>query len=84
MSSSLQESENYDVVHGSVMQLGFTKLLCHIHSGTSTCGLCEPGLLMKEKKVISENGLSTMSHKEQLKKLQKKYGLEDESKFDCH
>lgn len=81
MSSSLQESDQLDLVHGSVMQLGFTKLLCHIHNGSSTCGLCEPGLLMKEKKVDnSENGsLPTMSHKEQLKKLQKKYGLEDES-----
>ncbi|KAL5289387.1 AGGF1 family protein [Megaselia abdita] len=79
MSSSLQESEEFDVVHGSVMQLGFTKLLCHIHNGSSTCGLCEPGLLMKERKIDYESGLaSTMSHKEQLKKLQKKYGLEDE------
>uniref|UniRef100_T1GLG7 FHA domain-containing protein n=1 Tax=Megaselia scalaris TaxID=36166 RepID=T1GLG7_MEGSC len=79
MSSSMQESEEYELVHGSVVQLGFTKLLCHIHSGSSTCGLCEPGLLMKEKKVENENTTSaTLTHKEQLKKLQKKYGLEDD------
>lgn len=81
MSSSLQESVELDIVHGSVMQLGFTKLLCHIHNGSSTCGLCEPGLLMKEKKVDSDGLMAAMSHKEQLKKLQRKYGLEDESKF---
>lgn len=84
MSSSLQESAEFELVHGSVMQFGFTKLLCHIHSGSSTCGLCEPGLLMKEKKVDSENDSTSlvMNHKEQLKKLQKKYGLEEESKFN--
>ncbi|KOB64703.1 Angiogenic factor with G patch and FHA domains 1, partial [Operophtera brumata] len=42
------------ILHGSTIQLGETKLICHIHPGNDTCGHCEPGLLMeteeKEKK----------------------------------
>ncbi|XP_017069272.1 angiogenic factor with G patch and FHA domains 1 isoform X1 [Drosophila eugracilis] len=71
-----------DLVHGSVITLGQTKLLCHVHEGNSTCGLCEPGLLIETPTpVVATAGASTatvLSHKEQLKKLQRKYGLENE------
>lgn len=77
MSTAKQESELMDIVHGSTIQLSQTKLLCHIHPGNSTCGLCEPGLLMDFKN--DEKSVS-LSHKEQLKKLQKRYGLENDSK----
>lgn len=74
-----------DLVHGSVIGIGQTKLLCHIHEGNSTCGLCEPGLLIETPVVTATTTASNanvLSHKEQLKKLQKKYGLENESKLD--
>lgn len=45
MSNAKQESEPMKLVHGTVLQIGQTKLLCHIHDGHSTCGQCEPGLL---------------------------------------
>lgn len=45
MSSSKQESEALEVVHGSSIQIGSTVLLCHVHSGHQTCGHCEPGLI---------------------------------------
>ncbi|KAM8711528.1 hypothetical protein ACLKA7_000638 [Drosophila subpalustris] len=70
-----------DLVHGSVIGIGQTKLLCHVHEGNSTCGLCEPGLLIETTVPVSTAVASTanvLSHKEQLKKLQKKYGLENE------
>ncbi|XP_055916575.1 angiogenic factor with G patch and FHA domains 1 isoform X2 [Eupeodes corollae] len=76
MSSSKQESDPIDLVHGSVVQLSQTKLLCHVHPGNSTCGQCEPGLLMDSKEETSKS--VTLSHKQQLKKLQQKYGLENE------
>lgn len=76
MSSSKQESEPMDLVHGSVVQVAQTKLLCHVHPGHTTCGQCEPGLLMESKEEISKT--VTLSHKQQLKQLQKKYGLENE------
>ncbi|XP_005192062.1 angiogenic factor with G patch and FHA domains 1 isoform X1 [Musca domestica] len=76
MSASKTESESHDLVHGSVLQIGQTKLLCHIHEGNSTCGLCEPGLLIEATREVSAG--PTLSHKEQLKKLQRKYGLENE------
>ncbi|KRJ99637.1 angiogenic factor with G patch and FHA domains 1 isoform X3 [Drosophila yakuba] len=79
-------SEAMDLVHGSVITLGQTKLLCHVHEGNSTCGLCEPGLLIENPApVVAAVGSSTasvLSHKEQLKKLQRKYGLENEKFVD--
>ncbi|XP_034479841.1 angiogenic factor with G patch and FHA domains 1 isoform X2 [Drosophila innubila] len=75
------ESETVqDLVHGSVLGIGQTKLLCHIHEGNSTCGLCEPGLLIETPvpTTTTTNASNVLSHKEQLKKLQKKYGLENE------
>lgn len=82
MSESKTSSDAMDLVHGSVITLGQTKLLCHIHEGNSTCGLCEPGLLIETPSpAVSSSAFNanTLSHKEQLKKLQKKYGLENES-----
>ncbi|XP_067631862.1 angiogenic factor with G patch and FHA domains 1 isoform X2 [Eurosta solidaginis] len=80
MSAAKQESLEYDLVHGSVLQLGQTKLLCHIHEGNTTCGLCEPGLLIESTRESSaaHSGTVALTHREQLKKLQKKYGLENE------
>lgn len=79
MSASKVESKLFDLVHGSVIQISQTKLLCHVHEGNSTCGLCEPGLLIEPPQQEIPSG-SALSHKEQLKKIQKKYGLENESK----
>ncbi|KAH8407694.1 hypothetical protein KR222_010871, partial [Zaprionus bogoriensis] len=81
MSESKRASEALDLVHGSVIALGQTKLLCHIHEGNSTCGLCEPGLLIETPAPAAASSAfnaHVLSHKEQLKKLQKKYGLENE------
>ena len=82
MTAAKSESEPHDLVHGSTLQIGQTKLLCHVHEGNSTCGLCEPGLLIdagKDAAVVMPAPVA-LTHKEQLKKLQKKYGLENESK----
>ena len=41
-----ERSEATPVNHGDVLQLGDTKLLCHIHSGSDTCIQCEPGIVI--------------------------------------
>ncbi|XP_043641773.1 angiogenic factor with G patch and FHA domains 1 isoform X1 [Drosophila teissieri] len=86
LNGSPMSSEAMDLVHGSVITLGQTRLLCHVHEGNSTCGLCEPGLLIENPApVVAAVGSSTasvLSHKEQLKKLQRKYGLENEKFVD--
>ncbi|PSN55625.1 hypothetical protein C0J52_04032 [Blattella germanica] len=51
LSVAKQESDPHEVVHGSILQVGGTKLLCHIHSGRETCGHCEPGLVQKKTKI---------------------------------
>lgn len=75
MSNAKQESDPLNLVHGSTLQLSQTKLMCHVHSGNSTCGHCEPGLIIGQQNLPK---VVTLSHKEQLKKLQKRYGLETE------
>jgi hypothetical protein len=47
LSVAKQESDPHEVVHGSLLQVGGTKLLCHIHAGQETCGHCEPGLVQQ-------------------------------------
>ncbi|XP_031626133.1 angiogenic factor with G patch and FHA domains 1 isoform X2 [Contarinia nasturtii] len=91
MSNAKQESDPIELVHGTVIQIGQTKLLCHIHDGHSTCGQCEPGLLTDNtaasySAVTEDNTRSTKTkpgnvgddHKRQLKNLKKRYGLQDE------
>lgn len=52
LSASKQESEPQEIIHGSVLQIGNTKLLCHIHKGQQTCGHCEPGLVQTEEACV--------------------------------
>lgn len=93
MSNAKQESEPMKLLHGTVLQIGQTKLLCHIHDGHSTCGQCEPGVLGGETDnaagavggaAACSSGASKIAnvnvdHKQQLKNLKKRYGLQDES-----
>ncbi|XP_050674691.1 angiogenic factor with G patch and FHA domains 1 isoform X2 [Leptidea sinapis] len=78
MSPSQEASTPTEIVHGSMLQLGETKLLCHIHPGTDTCGHCEPGLIMetqeKEKKVAYTRTCSVqIQHQLELARLKNKY-----------
>ncbi|XP_045537610.1 angiogenic factor with G patch and FHA domains 1 [Papilio machaon] len=78
MSESQDISIPMEVVHGSTLQLGETKLLCHIHSGNETCGHCEPGLLIdsedKDRKVAYTRTCSVQKqHQLELARLKNKY-----------
>jgi len=44
LSASKQESEDVHIGHGTCVQIGKTKLICHVHPGKETCLECEPGL----------------------------------------
>lgn len=84
MSNAKQESDPLTLLHGTVLQIGQTKLLCHIHEGHSTCGQCEPGLLGGDTDGASGTSKTANvndDHKRQLKNLKKRYGLQDESKY---
>ncbi|CAG9795713.1 unnamed protein product [Diatraea saccharalis] len=77
MSDSQTVSKSTEIVHGSTLEIGETKLLCHIHPGTDTCGHCEPGLLMmslEEKKVAYTRTCSVQKqHQLELARLKNKY-----------
>lgn len=67
--------------HESVIEIHTTKISCHIHEGHDTCYGCEPGLIQSTSpnpsSVISAEPV-IINHKQQLKSLQRKYGLERE------
>lgn len=77
MSESQEKSTPVEVVHGSTIQLGETKLLCHIHAGNDTCGHCEPGLIMetqeKEKLAYTRTCSVQKQHQLELARLKNKY-----------
>ncbi|XP_050352803.1 angiogenic factor with G patch and FHA domains 1 isoform X2 [Nymphalis io] len=77
MSESQERSSPVEVVHGSTIQLGETKLLCHIHAGNDTCGHCEPGLIMetqeKEKVAYTRTCSVQKQHQLELARLKNKY-----------
>lgn len=79
ISVAKQESEPIQVPHGSIVQVGGTKLLCHIHNGNETCGHCEPGLVQQtlntEENKVSKKNL----HKLELKRLKNKFGVEKDN-----
>ena len=79
MSVAKQESDPCEVAHGAIIQVGNTKLLCHIHNGHETCGHCEPGLVQQNTIVDGES--STVinrrdQHKTELRRLKNKFGVE--------
>ncbi|GBP62895.1 Angiogenic factor with G patch and FHA domains 1 [Eumeta japonica] len=81
MSESQEISFPLEVPHGSILQVGETKLLCHIHLGNDTCGHCEPGLVMEaddeEKRVAYTRTCSVQKqHQLELARLKNKYAPE--------
>ncbi|XP_053984067.1 angiogenic factor with G patch and FHA domains 1 isoform X1 [Hylaeus volcanicus] len=79
LSVAKQESAPCEVSHGSIIQVGSTKLLCHIHNGNETCGHCEPGLV-QHNSVMEENKTSKKDlHKQELRRLKYKFGVEKDN-----
>ncbi|XP_043464831.1 angiogenic factor with G patch and FHA domains 1 [Leptopilina heterotoma] len=76
MSVAKQESDPFEVIHGSILQVGCTKLLCHVHEGYETCENCEPGLLLANS-TINETCISKIQqYKSELRRLKSKFGVE--------
>jgi pSer/pThr/pTyr-binding forkhead associated (FHA) protein len=79
LSAAKQESEVTKIVHGTILQVGCTKLLCHIHIGHETCDNCEPGLLLANP-VVEDNFVSLKTrHQSELRRLKSKFGIEQDN-----
>lgn len=76
LSVAKQESEPHDIMHGSIIKVGATKLLCHIHNGNETCGHCEPGLVQRNVSLDGNKASKKKLHKEELRRLKHKFGVE--------
>lgn len=78
-----EECEPQTLLHGDILEIGRVKLLAHIHEGLNTCSSCEPFNYTQKPQESTETKSdeplpASLSHKEQLKILQKRYGLESE------
>ena len=77
VSVSKQESEEVEVGHGTTVQIGKTKLLCHLHPGRETCLECEPGLVRVEARAGAGAATREEARKESLHTMKRKYGLDN-------
>lgn len=94
LSSAKQESEPCEISHGTIVTLGSTNLLCHIHPGRETCEDCEPGVVAAKRAEEAEPshplqpssniGESKSERRlQELRRLRKRFGLEgNETKSD--
>lgn len=76
LSVAKQESDPHEIIHGSIVQVGCTKLLCHIHNGYETCGYCEPGLVQQNVSIEGSTTSKKDQHKSELRRLKHKFGVE--------
>ncbi|XP_015117994.1 angiogenic factor with G patch and FHA domains 1 isoform X2 [Diachasma alloeum] len=79
LSVAKQESEPFEISHGSIIRVGETKLLCHIHSGYETCGHCEPGLVQQSQPIEGNAIPRKTQHKSELKRLKNKFGVDKDN-----
>lgn len=79
LSVAKQESEPHEITHGSIVKIGETKLLCHIHNGNETCGHCEPGLVQQNVNSCENKTSKKKLHKEELRRLKNKFGVEKDN-----
>ncbi|KAG5325206.1 AGGF1 factor, partial [Pseudoatta argentina] len=79
LSVAKQESEPHEIMHGSIIKIGGTKLLCHIHNGNETCGYCEPGLVQQNINLNENKASKTKLYKEELRRLKHKFGIDKDN-----
>lgn len=81
-----EECEPQSLHHGDTLEIAHVKLLAHIHEGLQTCDECEPFNYAQKPQEPPvkpvEEFVPSLSHREQLKLLQKRYGLESEKYQD--
>ncbi|XP_071098894.1 angiogenic factor with G patch and FHA domains 1-like isoform X1 [Haliotis cracherodii] len=80
------KAEGTVVSHGDILQVGNTTLSLHIHPGSDTCDECEPGQVLarlqaeekakREVKIVSRAD-RLKEHRQQLKQIKRRYGLEN-------
>lgn len=84
LSTAKSESEPNEIGHGSLVKIGSTELICHVHPGIETCLKCEPGVVITSQPRLNNaaepsNNLE-IKRKTEMNQLRKKYGIGTESK----
>jgi len=82
------QDDEMEVGHGTVVQVGQTRLSCHLHPGTETCLQCEPGVVgqpsaqeveqeeERKRREMEEVLGKQKSRRAKMRSLKRKYGLE--------
>ena len=75
------QSEPIEIGHGSLIKIGSTELICHVHPGIETCLKCEPGVVIQSHPKLNSAAAEFSSknldsqRKSEMKQLRKKYGI---------
>ena len=82
LSTAKNQSDPNEIGHGSLIKIGSTELICHVHPGIETCLKCEPGVVISSQPKLNSTAAPNLSAKQleskrksEMKQLRKKYGI---------
>ena len=82
LSTAKNQSDPNEIGHGSLIKIGSTELICHVHPGIETCLKCEPGVVISSQPKLNSTAATNLSAKQleskrksEMKQLRKKYGI---------
>ncbi|KAK9496594.1 hypothetical protein O3M35_013128 [Rhynocoris fuscipes] len=84
LSSPNEQSKSEEISHGTVLTIGSTTLLCHIHNGMDFCSECQTPEVPLLKEGSAATKLSTKKqHHKQLMQIKQKYQLNTTVEGNC-
>ena len=75
LSTAKNQSDPNEIGHGSLIKIGSTELICHVHPGIETCLECEPGVVIQSQEPKRSKKRLERKRKSEMKQLRKKYGI---------
>ncbi len=74
----LKSNVQREIGHGTLIRIGTTQMICHVHPGLETCLKCEPGVVISSQPKLNSYESSKdkeLKRKSELKQIRKKYGI---------
>jgi len=78
LSAAKEQSKDIPIGHNTNIQIGKTKLTCHVHPPPETCLECEPGLIKQEDvpdNLVNGSAGKERQRKQELKDIKRRYGI---------
>ena len=64
LSTAKNQSDPNEIGHGSLIKIGSTELICHVHPGIETCLKCEPGVVISSQPKLNSTATTNLSAKQ--------------------